>query len=146
MDEPWTCLSSLHSPPHAVRSGLCKEACQCRPDMLAPWPAASEGCLTHASRSWVLPFQSCKIITISAACLPEEGLRVQLGQRRTFSWLGRMGVWDWLIWGLLWEREGHRLALWILNGFFLPPRHGGCQTTWGLLGAQRWTTAATHSC
>lgn len=52
MDKPQTLLSRLlvpppHTPPHSVRSGLCKEACQCW-DTLAPWPAAGRRPLRDA--------------------------------------------------------------------------------------------------
>lgn len=112
----------LTRPPHSVRSGLCKEACQCW-DTLAPWPAAGRrplrdacclalssesSCSPHASGFWALPFQSCKIIAINASCLL-EALKVQ----RRGPGCGGIGAESGLYAGLTWG---------VLSGGFCPGR------------------------
>lgn len=115
-------------PPHSVRSALCKEAWQCW-DMLAPWPAARrrplrDGCrLALSSEGFFRAsclrgpgyfLQSCKIIDITGACLP-EGQPVEHGAREKedFAPFSTRAC-SCLIWS--WVLGGHRLPLRMLNG------------------------------
>lgn len=88
MDEPPTLLSSLLVPPPHAPPSLCEvwlvQGSLSVSGHVGPMACsgmeASEGCLLsgpllrgllqpHASGSWALLVQSCKIITINAACL-----------------------------------------------------------------------------